>query len=183
VNSPANEGLFGRTIGEIARERGQEPVDTALDLVLEDGQFWVAPTIKDQRHLDRLIASPLCVPIGDGFSHHPVRHRAMGLMPKSFGTFPLVMGSYVRDRGVLSLEAAVHKATAEPARRLGLTDRGRLERGLAADLVLFDGSTIANRATEADPSARPTGISRVMVAGRWVVVDGAATGERPGQML
>jgi len=183
VNSPANEGLFGRTIGETARERGQEPVDTALDLVLEDGQFWVAPTIKDQRHLDRLIASPLCVPIGDGFSHHPVRHRAMGLMPKSFGTFPLVMGSYVRDRGVLSLEAAIHKATAEPARRLGLTDRGRLEPGLAADLVLFDPGTIANRATEADPAARPVGISRVMVDGRWVVVDGAATGERPGRML
>jgi N-acyl-D-amino-acid deacylase len=104
-------------------------------------------------------------------------------MPKSFGTFPLVMGSYVRDRGVLSLEAAVHKATAEPARRLGLTDRGRLAPGLAADLVLFDPATIANRATESDPSARPVGISRVMVDGRWVVIDGAATGERPGRML
>jgi N-acyl-D-amino-acid deacylase len=183
VNSPANEHLFGRTIGEIARERGQAPIDTALDLVLEDGQFWVAPTIKDQRHLDRLIASPLCVPIGDGFSHHPVRHKAFGLMPKSFGTFPLLLGSYVRDRGVLSLESAIHKVTAEPARRLGLADRGLLREGLAADLVLFDPGSVANRATEADPSARPVGISRVMVNGRWAVVDGAATGERAGWML
>ena len=183
VNSPSNEHLFGRTIGDIARERGQDPLDTALDLVLEDGQFWVAPTIKDQRHLDRLIASPLCVPIGDGFSHHPVRHKAMGLMPKSFGTFPLVLGSYVRDRGVLSLEGAVHKVTAEPARRLGLSDRGLLAPGMAADLVLFDPATVANRATEADPAARPAGIARVMVNGRWAVIDGAATGERAGWML
>jgi len=125
----------------------------------------------------------LCVPIGDGFSHDPERHRAYGLMPKSFGTFPLVLGSYVRDRGVLELEAAIHKITAEPARRLGLIDRGRLARGVAADLVVFDPATIANRATEADPAARPVGIERVMVNGRWVVEGGKATGERPGLML
>jgi N-acyl-D-aspartate/D-glutamate deacylase len=104
-------------------------------------------------------------------------------MPKSFGTFPLLLGSYVRDRGVLSLESAIHKVTAEPARRLGLTDRGLLRAGLAADLVLFDRGAVANRATEADPSARPAGISRVMVNGRWAVIDGAATGERAGWML
>ncbi len=177
------EPLLARSIGEIARESGRRPVEAALDLVVEDPQFWVAPTIKDQGHLDRLIASPLCVPIGDGFSHDPERHRAYGLMPKSFGTFPLVLGSYVRDRGVLDLETAIHRITAEPARRLGLLDRGRLARGAAADLVVFDPATIANRATEADPSARPVGIERVMVNGRWVVVGGVAVGERPGVML
>jgi N-acyl-D-aspartate/D-glutamate deacylase len=104
-------------------------------------------------------------------------------MPKSFGTFPLVLGSYVRDRGVLPPEAAIAKVTAEPARRLGLTDRGRLEPGLAADLVAFDPATIANRATTADPAARPAGISRVLVEGTWAVVDGAATGVRAGRML
>ena len=183
VNRPENAGLSGRTIGEIARERGQAPMDTALDLVLEDGQFWIAPTIKDQGHLDRLIASPLCVPIGDGFANHPTRHAAYGLMPKSFGTFPRVLGSYVRDRGVLTIEAAIHKITAEPARRLGLTDRGTLAPGMAADLVVFDPATVANRATEADPAARPAGIERVMVNGAWAVLGGAATGERAGLSL
>ena len=183
VNRPEHADLAGRTIGDIARERGQAPVDTALDLVLEDGQFWVAPTIKRQAHLDVLIASPLCVPIGDGFAHHPERHRAYGIMPKSFGTFPLVLGSYVRDRGVLSMADAVRKITAEPARRLGITDRGRLAPGLAADLVVFDPATIGNRADAADPAARPAGIERVLVNGAWAVVAGGATGERPGVVL
>ncbi len=183
VNRPELADLAGRTIGEIARERGVAPIDAALDLVLEDGQFWVAPTIKSQDHLDRLIASPLCVPIGDGFAHHPERHKAYGIMPKSFGTFPLVLGSYVRDRGVLPLAEAIRKITAEPARRLGLGDRGRLAAGLAADLVVFDPATIANRADGADPAARPAGIERVMVNGRWVVVAGAATGERTGAVV
>jgi N-acyl-D-aspartate/D-glutamate deacylase len=183
VSRPENAHLAGRSIGEIAREQGKAPIDTALDLVLEDGQFWIAPTIKDQGHLDRLIASPRCVPIGDGFANHPEMHRAYGLMPKSFGTFPLLLGSYVRDRGVLTLEEAIRKITAEPARRLGLRDRGRLVPGLAADLVVFDPDTVANRATETDPAARPIGIERVMVNGAWVVVDGGATGARPGFSL
>ena len=183
VNRPENAHLAGRTIGELARERGDAPIDTALDLVLEDGQFWIAPTIKAQGHLDRLISSPLCVPIGDGFASHPEKHRAYGLMPKSFGTFPLLLGSYVRDRGVLTLEEGIRKITAEPARRLGLADRGRLAPGMAADLVVFDPSTVGNRATEADPAARPAGIDRVMVNGAWVVTAGRATGIRPGRSL
>ena len=183
VNRPELADLVGRTIGDIARERGSAPIDTALDLVLEDGQFWVAPTIKRQAHLDRLIASPLCVPIGDGFAHHPTRHAPYGIMPKSFGTFPLLLGSYVREREVLPLAEAIRKVTAEPARRLGITDRGRLAPGLAADLVLFDPGLVANRADGTDPAARPAGIERVMVNGAWVVSGGAATGARPGLVL
>lgn len=123
------------------------------------------------------------MPIGDGFAHHPVRHRAYGLMPKSFGTFPLVLGSYVRDRRVLALADAVRKMTSEPARRLGLVDRVLIRAGYVADLVVFDPATVAARATTADPAARPAGIERVMVCGIWVVIDGAATGARPGLVL
>ena len=101
INRPANVGLVGRSIGEIARERGQDPIETALDLVVEDGQYWVAPHIKLQDHLDRLMRHPLCVPVTDGMAAHPVKHRDLGIMPKTFGSFPLVLGSYVRDRGVI----------------------------------------------------------------------------------
>ena len=151
--------------------------------MVEDGQYWVAPVIKRQDHLDRLIAHPLCVPIGDGFAAHPVKHRDLGLMPKSFGTFPLVLGSYVRERGILALAEAIRKITSEPARRAGLADRGRLLPGFAADLVVFDPATVANRATEADPAARPVGIGRVMVNGEWAVIDGRTTGRRAGRSL
>ena len=123
------------------------------------------------------------MPIGDGFANHPVKHLAYGLMPKSFGTFPQVLGSYVRDHAVLTLEEAVRKITSEPARRLGLADRGRLAPGMAADLVVFNPATVGNRATEAAPATRPSGIARVMVNGEWVVVDGVATGARPGRSL
>jgi N-acyl-D-aspartate/D-glutamate deacylase len=183
VNRPENAGLVGRSIGEIARERSRPPSQTSLDLLTEDGQFWVAPIIKRQTDLDRLLAHRLCVPITDGMSSHPEKHKALGLMPKSFGAFPLVLGSYVRERGVLSLTEAIRRMTSVPAERLGLADRGALAPGLSADIVVFDPATIANRSTPAEPATPPVGIHRVMVNGEWVVVDGTLTGRRPGRVL
>jgi N-acyl-D-aspartate/D-glutamate deacylase len=81
------------------------------------------------------------------------------------------------------IEEGIRKITAEPARRLGLEDRGRLAPGLAADLVVFDPAMVGNRATEGDPAARPSGIDRVMVNGAWAVIDGRATGARTGRSL
>jgi N-acyl-D-amino-acid deacylase len=184
VNRPESRALIGRTVGQIARVRGTDPLDTALDLVIEEGQFWVAPVIKRQADLDRLLSHPLGVPVTDGMASHPVKHRDLGIMPKTFGSFPQILGRYVRDAGVMSLEHAVHQMTQVPALRVAITDRGVIADGMAADLLLFDPKTIANRATEGgDPAARPAGIVRVMVNGRWVVRDGASTGERPGRAL
>jgi len=173
INRSENAALVGRTIGDIARERGREPMETALDLVEQDGQFWVSPTIKNQAHLDRLMRSPLCVPVTDGMAAHPVKHRALGLMPRTFGTFPQVLGRYVREARVLPLEEAVQRMSQEPARRIGALDRGVIAAGMAADLVLFDPATVGNRATDTgDPAALPAGIQRVMVNGQWALVDG-----------
>jgi N-acyl-D-amino-acid deacylase len=183
VNRPEGRDLIGRTVGQIARDRGVDPLDAALDLVIEEGQFWVAPVIKRQPDLDRMLSHPLGVPVTDGMAAHPVKHRDLGIMPKTFGSFPQILGRYVRDAGVMSLEHAIHQMTEVPASRVAITDRGRLEDGWAADLVIFDPATIANRAVESDPSARPAGIDRVMVNGRWVVKNGASTGERPGRAL
>ena len=152
--------------------------------MIEEGQFWVAPIIKRQADLDRLLSHPLGVPVTDGIAMHPVKHRDLGIMPKTFGSFPQILGRYVRDAGVMSLEHAVHQMTQVPASRVQIADRGVIADGLAADLLLFDPAVVANRATEkGDVAARPAGISRVMVNGRWVVVDGAATGDRPGRAL
>jgi N-acyl-D-aspartate/D-glutamate deacylase len=184
VNRPESRALVGRFVGDIARERGADPLDTALDLVIDEGQFWVAPVIKRQKDLDRLLSHPLGVPVTDGMASHPVKHRDLGIMPKTFGSFPQILGRYVRDAGVMSLEHAVHQMTQVPAERVAIRDRGVIADGKAADLLLFDPATIANRATEqGDVAARPAGIARVMVNGRWVVLDGAATGDRPGRAL
>lgn len=183
INKPENAALAGRTIGEVAASRGVGPEETALDLVVEDGQYWTAWPIKRQADLDRLMRDPLCVPVTDGMASHPVKHRPYGLMPKTFGSFPLVLGSYVRERCVLGLEEAIHRMTDVPARRLGLHDRGRLAPGCAADLFVFDPRKIGNRATDAEPHHVPVGIARVMVNGEWVVVDGSVTGARPGRAI
>ena len=184
INRPENAALVGHTVAEVAAGRGQQPLETALDLVIEDGQFWVAPRIKAQPHLDAIISHPLSVPITDGMAQHPVRHRSLGIMPKTFGSFPLVLGSYVRDRRVLTLADAVRRMTSEPARRMGLHDRGLLKEGAAADLLIFDPDIIANRASETgDPGAAPVGIARVMVNGRWALVDGIHADLRCGRAL
>jgi N-acyl-D-amino-acid deacylase len=184
VNRPEARALIGRTIGAIAAERGADPLDTALDLVIEEGQFWVAPVIKRQADLDKLLGHPLGVPVTDGMAAHPVKHRDLGIMPKTFGSFPQILGRYVREAGVMSLEHAIHQMTQVPAERVAIADRGVLRDGVPADLVIFDPATIANRATESgDPAARPAGIDRVMVNGRWAVIDGAATDARAGHAL
>jgi N-acyl-D-amino-acid deacylase len=103
--------------------------------------------------------------------------------PRSFGTFPRILGHYVRDEGVLSLEEAIHKMTGMPARKLHWNDRGLLRRGQAADVVVFDPATISDRATYADPHQYPVGMCHVMVNGQLVLQDGAHTLARPGAVL
>jgi N-acyl-D-amino-acid deacylase len=183
VTQPVAERYVGRSLSEIAREAGVEPLDAALDLLIEDPQFWEGATYKRQPDLDGMLRNPLCVPITDGLCSHPLRHRAVGLMQTTFGAFGLLLGDYVRERGVLSLEEAVHRLTGLAAERLGLRDRGLLVTGMAADLVLFDPATIANLATLHEPWLPPAGINRVMVNGRWAWRDGVPTGVRAGVVV
>ena len=183
VNQVENSSLVGRSIGAVARERGVEPAEAALSLVEEDGQFWVAPTIKRQSDLDVLLRHPLCVPVTDGMSAHPVRHSHLGLMPKTFGTFPYLFGTYVRERRVLSLADAVARVTSLPAKRLGLRDRGQLAEGQRSDLLVFDPEAVGNRATDERPGRAPSGIIGVMVNGEWAFLDGKLTDTRSGQAI
>ena len=103
--------------------------------------------------------------------------------PRSYGTFARVLGRYVRELHVLTLEDAVHRMTAIPAARLGLGDRGLLRPGMKADLAVFDPALVADQATFDNPHQYAAGVRHVLVNGRPVVRDGKVTGERPGRVL
>ena len=103
--------------------------------------------------------------------------------PRGAGSFPRVLGRFVREQKTLTLEAAIHKMTALPVAQLGLADRGHIAKGMKADLVLFDPKTVIDRATLDDPLAPPDGIRGVMVNGEWVVQDNQVTKARPGKVL
>ena len=125
VSRPETRWMAGRTIGEIAAERGADPLDTALDLLTEDPQFWTGSISKRQPDLDRMIAHPLGIPVTDGMAAHPVKHRELGIMPKTFGSFPQILGRYVREAGVMTLEQADRE---DDVRRGGASRPGRPRR-------------------------------------------------------
>lgn len=103
--------------------------------------------------------------------------------PRNFGTFPRVLGKYVREEHTLTLEQAVWKMSGLTAKQLHIGDRGLIKEGLAADLVLFDPATVADRATFTDPFQYPVGIPTVIVNGRVVLDNGRHTGARPGVII
>ena len=164
----------GRTVGEVAAERGWRAEDVLRDLERR-GHAGLAGQAMDESDLEAFLRSPRVMIASDGGIR--IAH------PRGAGTFPRVLARYVRERGVISLESAIHKMTGMPARRLGLTDRGRIAPGAKADLVVFDPATIADRATALQPPLAPVGIAHVLVNGVAVVWDGKPTAARPGRAL
>ena len=103
--------------------------------------------------------------------------------PRSYGTFPRILGHYTRELGLLTLPQAVHKMTGAPAAALGLTDRGVLRTGAVADVTVFDPAVVADRATFDEPRRYPVGVAHVIVHGTAVVTDGVHSGALPGRVL
>jgi len=129
----------------------------------------------------KILAHPLGMVCSDGSVYAP--DSGGSPHPRSFGTFPRVLGHYVREEGLMSLAEAVRKASALPAENLSLVDRGRLVPGFYADVVVFDPETITDRATFEAPHQYATGVEQVFVNGGHVVADGAHTGETPGRVV
>jgi N-acyl-D-amino-acid deacylase len=130
------------------------------------------------------VASPWVLVGSDGRAVGPEGPLARELPhPRSYGTFPRILGHYTRELGLLTLPEAVHKMTGASAAAIGLKDRGVLRPGAAADVVVFDAGSIAERATFEEPRVYPAGVSHVIVNGVIVIDGGAHTGALPGRLL
>jgi N-acyl-D-aspartate/D-glutamate deacylase len=176
----------GRSLADIAGTEGGDPADLALD-VLADDRLSVDIVIHcmDDADLVEILKVPWIGVCTDAEGRRP-DHRILGdgvPHPRTYGSTARVLGTYVRERGVLPLETAVAKLSAVPAARLGLRDRGQVREGWVADLVVFDPATVADRATYEVPAVHPDGIPHVVVNGRLAVRDGRETGERAGRLL
>ncbi|MBM3526661.1 MAG: D-aminoacylase [Alphaproteobacteria bacterium] len=163
----------GQTLEAIAEKLGCSQ-EAAAEKLLPAGAIYFMMSEDDVR---RVLAYPHTMIGSDGLPHDMHPH------PRLWGTFPRVLGHYVRDVKLFPLEEAVRRMTGLPAAQFGLKDRGALRPSAYADLVLFDPDTIADRATFEQPTLPAAGIALVMVNGRAVWRDGAATGERPGRAL
>lgn len=171
---PADHSYDGTTLAAVAAARRQDPVDVLMDIVRR-GNADILGTGMSERDVAAFLRDPLVMVSSDGGIE--IAH------PRGAGTYPRVLGRYVRERKEVPLAAAVRKMTGMPARRLGLPDRGLLRPGMKADIVVFDPRTVVDRSTAAEPQARPLGIEHVFVNGVAVVEGGRPTGARPGRAL
>jgi N-acyl-D-amino-acid deacylase len=176
--------LEGKTLADWARSRDMQPTpETGALLVLDAMRQGGADAIFhaiDEGDVERIMRHPFTMIASDASPREPGGSFAH---PRAYGTFPRVLGHYVRERKLFSLEEAVRKMTSLPARRLGLADRGRIAEGVFADIVIFDPATIADRGTFTSPHQYPTGISLVLVNGVPVVDGHTITAARPGRVL
>lgn len=178
VASQANRWCEGLRLTEIAAQRGQSPADAAFDLLLEEGgAVGMIDFIASEECIKQALASELQMVCTDGLLLGSKPH------PRSYGAFPRVLGKYVREEKVLSLQQAVRHMTGMPAQRLGLKDRGFIREGLRADLTLFDPASVADTATYMEPRQYPVGIPYVIIGGQVVIDGGLHTGVRAGEVV
>jgi N-acyl-D-aspartate/D-glutamate deacylase len=182
---PTRPELAGRTLADIAAASGADPLETALDLLLEsEGQAMIVDFCMDERDVATILRHPSTIIVTDAEALAADGPLSLGTPhPRAYGTYPRVLARYVRQQALLTWEQAIHKMTGLPAARLGLRDRGHAREGAYADLVVLDPDTIADTATYAEPHRYPVGIHHVLVNGRFVVQDGVQTKERPGHVL
>jgi len=175
----------GRRMGELADERGVEPYELTLRLLeSNNGGVGMIGHGMSEENVAKQLAHPLSLVCSDGGAYAPYGPLSTGSPhPRGYGTFPRLLGRFVRELGALTLEGAIEKATSASARRLGITDRGAIARGMFADLVAFDPATVADRATFDDPHQYPVGIDVVVVNGVVTIRDGEHTGDLGGRAV
>jgi len=177
--------LTGKTLAEVAAMRGTSPEETAMDLVIEDGsRVGCVYFTMSEENVQKKIAQPW---VSFGSDAGSLATEGVFLKsnphPRAYGTFARVLGKYVREERVLSLEEAVHKMTFLPASNLKIRRRGRLAPGYYADVVIFDPDEVADHATFDKPHQYATGVFHVFVNGVQVLEDGKHTGATPGRVI
>ena len=183
LEKPENQKYAGRYLDDIATEYGKDWMDTAMDLVLSEEQRIGTIYFMMSEDNVRLQLQQPWIKFGtDAGGVNPAVVENL-VHPRAYGTYPRILGRYVRDEGVLSLEEAIRKMSSAVATRLSITDRGLLAEGFYADVVIFDPATVIDRATYEDPHQLSVGIRDVLVNGIAVVRDGSHTGEKPGMIV
>jgi N-acyl-D-amino-acid deacylase len=185
VLNPELRKYEGMTLAEIGKAMGKDPRDAVMDLVIADrAESACIVSIMNEDDVRTAMRHPLVSfdtdsgaqaedgPLSESKSH-----------PRAWGTFTRVLGRYVRDEKVLTLEDAVRKMTSQAAIRVGITDRGIIRPGMFADITIFDPATVKDEATFENPKHYSTGIRHVLVNGRAIITDGKITAERPGRPL
>jgi len=180
-----NRWMEGKTIAEISKARATDEIETLFDILIDEklrvGAIFLSMT---EENLRKFLALPFCM-IGTDSSARcfegPTKQGKPH--PRGFGTFPRLLGKYVREERLLSLTVAVHKATALAARTFGLSGRGMLKVGNFADIVVFDPEAIGDRATFEDPFQEPEGIAYVLVNGTAALWEGEVSGGCRGKVL
>jgi N-acyl-D-amino-acid deacylase len=185
VETERNRPCCGQSVAEIARQRGVSPQEAIFDLLIEEqARVAVVRFAMCEDDIERVMRHPWVAIASDAAARARSGPLSEGRPhPRAFGTFPRVLGHYVRERGVLTLEEAVRKMTGLPAGILGLADRGVLREGARADAVVFDPATITDQATFEQPLEPPVGVRHVIVNGQVVVSEGSITEARPGRVL
>jgi N-acyl-D-amino-acid deacylase len=177
--------LTGKSLAEVSAMRGTSPEATAMDLVYQDqSRVGTVYFIMSEENVKKKIALPwtsFCsdagAPAAEGIFLQSNPH------PRAYGSFARLLGKYVREEEVIPLEEAIRKLSALPAENLGIRQRGRLEPGYFADVVVFDPGTITDHATFSEPHQYATGVVHVFVNGEQVVMDGEHTGAKPGRVV
>ena len=177
--------LMGMTLAEVADMRGTSPAETAIDLVLEDDtSVGTAYVLMTDENVSKKMAkdwvsfgSDAGAPATEGVFLKTSTH------PRAYGTFARVIGKYVRDEGVLSLEEAIRRMTSQPAQNISIQNRGQLTEGFFADIVVFDPDAVQDFATFENPHQYSTGVEHVIVNGVQVLKDGEHTGATPGRVV
>jgi N-acyl-D-aspartate/D-glutamate deacylase len=185
MQNEKNKPFIGKRMSDLIKARGGDPVDVLFDVLLEEngsvGTVYFHHTEKDMQYA---LKQPFTSIGSDGSAMSPEGSRGKSNPhPRSYGTFPRVLGRYVRELKVVTLPEAVKKMTSMNADKINIRDRGLLKEGYWADIAVFDPNTVADKATFLQPHQYPVGIPYVVVNGQVVLDNGNHTGAMPGKVI